>query len=260
MSGTVQAGDSYVAIGDSYTAAPQTGPLDAPDGCGRSQVNYPHLIAERLDLRLVDNSCSGAMTRHLTTPQPVFESTHPAQLTEINDDTDLVTFRLGANDYGLFSRVILCATGRFGSGTTPCTDLDREAGAAGVEARLTDLRSNLVNALRAVRQRAPDATVLVIGYPQVVPREGTCAELPLLAGDYPWARRLNEGLNEGLADAAEEVGAFFIDVFDVSEGHDICGATPWIAGAQPVRNDATPWHPYPEESRAVADLVVAALD
>ena len=94
-----------------------------------------------------------------------------------------------------------------------------------------------------------------------MPEEGTCQQLPLKPGDYPYARRINEGLNVALEAAADEVGATFIDMFPVTEGHDICGKEPWIAGAEVMTGRrATPWHPYPEESEAVARLVLEELD
>ncbi|KAA1427461.1 SGNH/GDSL hydrolase family protein [Nocardioides antri] len=255
-------GDRYVALGDSYTAAPLTGPLAGLNGCGRTQVNYPHLVAKATGAELIDNSCSGANTRHLTEPQQTRFDQNPPQLEGLGADTDLVTFRLGANDYGFVGRIILCAQSRIGEGSSPspCTDLDEDAGSGSAEERLEDLEQNLVRALRSVVDRAPQATVIVVGYPQIVPAEGTCDQLPLKPGDYPYARRINVGLNEALEAAAEQVGVTFIDMFPVSEGHDICGEVPWIAGDKPKRRDATRWHPFPEESQAVAELVLAELE
>src|SRR5690348_18156418 len=48
--------DSYVAIGDSYTAAPGTGAHVGPIVCGRSGRNYPRLIAVALHLALFQRS------------------------------------------------------------------------------------------------------------------------------------------------------------------------------------------------------------
>ena len=56
----------YVAMGDSFTAAPFVPLTDVAYGCYRSSNNYPHLVAEALhidDLR--DRSCSGAQTADL---------------------------------------------------------------------------------------------------------------------------------------------------------------------------------------------------
>lgn len=255
-------GDQYVALGDSYTAAPLTGPPAGLDGCGQTEVNYPRLVGEATGADLVDNSCSGASTRHLTEPQQTRLGENPPQLEGLGPDTDLVTFRLGANDYNLVGRIVLCVETRIGErrGPSPCTDLDETAGPASAKARFGDLEANLVRALRSVVERAPEATVLVVGYPQIVPPEGTCDLLPLKPGDYPYARRINEGINEALEAAAAEVSVTFVDMFPVSERHDICGEEPWIAGDRPARLDATRWHPYPEESQAVAELVLAELE
>jgi hypothetical protein len=57
---------SYVALGDSYTAAPLVLPIapNAPGDCLQSAVNYPHLTASALGLSLRDRSCS-------TPPPPI---------------------------------------------------------------------------------------------------------------------------------------------------------------------------------------------
>src|SRR3954449_4668189 len=62
--------DQYVAIGDSYTAAPLVPPTDGSTICLRSGVNYPALIAEAMPgTALTDVSCSGATTANATQPQ-----------------------------------------------------------------------------------------------------------------------------------------------------------------------------------------------
>ena len=64
----------YVAMGDSYTAAPLV-PDRHGDGCLRSSHNYPALVAAALPAELVDVSCSGADSTSLvgvqqTTAEP----------------------------------------------------------------------------------------------------------------------------------------------------------------------------------------------
>ncbi len=74
-------GDQYVALGDSYTAAPNTGPKVANNGCFNTEVNYPHRIADATGMDLVDNSCNGATTNALTIPQQIgFNRENVAQL------------------------------------------------------------------------------------------------------------------------------------------------------------------------------------
>src|SRR5262249_62178679 len=72
--GTAQARkapQSYVALGDSYTAGPVI-PVQQndPAGCLRSDHNYPHLVASALGVGdFKDASCSGADTGDRTAPQ-----------------------------------------------------------------------------------------------------------------------------------------------------------------------------------------------
>ena len=262
----VEEGDKYVALGDSYTAAPQTGSNSDRSGCQRTEVNYPHRVAEALGLELLDNSCNGASTTSLTTAQqipsivPGQVRENPPQLDDVDEDTALVTIRVGANDYGLFSRIIQCARNYAGQSGSPCTDLDGSGGDNSVDARLGDVRDNLRSALEEIKDRAPDARIIVLGYPRLTPDEGTCDLLPVPADDYEYVRRIIEGLSDALMEAAEEADATYIDMHDVSEGHDICGDEPWIAGA-PIRpTGATAWHPYAAESQAAAELILEALE
>ena len=250
-------GDRYVALGDSYTAAPGTGDLVVADGCSQTVNNYPHRVAEATGAALQDNSCSRANTGHLTEAQD--GTTRGPQIEDIDEDTDLVTMRLGANDYNLFFRVIECAR-RFGPDLpgTPCADLDATGGDQSLDNRLPKVQDNLDRAVDRIEDRAPDARIILIGYPHLAPAEGTCDLLPLSAGDYAYARRIIDGLNEALAAVADAHDLTFIDMEDPSEGHDTCGAEPWMAGPVPGPG-ATPWHPYAAEGEAVAELVLEEL-
>lgn len=254
-------GDHYVALGDSYTAAPNTGPKVANNGCFNTTVNYPHRIADATGMDLVDNSCNGATTNALTIPQLTPAGEHPPQLDDIDEDTDLVTIRLGANDDSMFSRIIGCAR-IFGADKpgTPCANVDATKGGDSLIPALTDLEDNLVRGLEEIEERGPDARIVVIGYPRIIPEAGTCELLPLPAGDYAYARLIIDGLNTALESAAGQVQATYIDMHAASEGHDICAEEPWIAGAPIAPTGATAWHPYAAEGQAVAELVLAELE
>lgn len=254
-------GDQYVALGDSYTAAPNTGPKAANNGCFNTTVNYPHRIADATGMALVDNSCNGANTNALTIPQRTVRGDRPPQLDAVDSDTDLVTIRLGANDDSLFSRIIGCAN-FFGPGRpgTPCADADAAKGEDSLDPRLVELEANLVRAVQDIEDRAPDARIIVIGYPRLVPDEGTCEELAVPEGDYDYVRRIIEGLNGALQVAADSADATYIDMYAASEGHDICADEPWVAGAPIAPEGATAWHPYAAEGQAVAELVLAELE
>lgn len=61
--------ERYVALGSSMAAGPGIPPRDkkAPLRAARSAANYPHLVARRIGLDLVDVTYSGATTAHVLT-------------------------------------------------------------------------------------------------------------------------------------------------------------------------------------------------
>lgn len=263
---TIAQGDTYVAIGDSYTAAPYTAQTVANDGCVQSQENYPHQVAAKLGLHLVDVSCGGATTSSITGTQTTSTGTvKRPQIDAVTSDTALVTVSLGGNDgnviAGLTTTCLAVASSTIAkvAGGHPCTTMDAVAHKAGTGTsdRIIAMEQNLVKALQAITQKAPRARVIVIGYPHSMPSK-TCAQYPLAEGDIAWATRVNKELVSAQRHAAKTVGAEFIDLYDVSAGHDICSSDPWEAGEQPT-GPAAPFHPYPVEQAQVATALEAAL-
>lgn len=254
----IQAGDEYVALGDSFTASPWTGDPDGDDGCLRSVNNYPHLVAAELDLELTDVSCGGATTADLEDGQLLGDGrTLAPQLDAVERSTDLVTVSIGGNDGGLYGRLTLDCVGAAAADPAgaPCTRADAADGDSVVERVTAAVEERVVELVDTIGDRAPRARVIVVGYPQVFPATGTCEQLPLAAGDHPLARRYNVLLDDALERAAERTDAEFVDVFAATEQHDICGTEPWVAGVQPT-GPAAPYHPYPQVPELVADLVV----
>jgi lysophospholipase L1-like esterase len=250
--------DEYVALGDSYTAAPLVPPTDTSNACLRSGVNYPALVAQGMPgTALTDVSCSGAATQNMTSPQTGMTGAVPPQFDALRPSTDLVTIGLGGNDDGLFGTLLGECTRLASADPTgsPCTT--RFEGTA--DGSLDRIRSNLAGVVAGVRERSPDARVLLIGYPQIVPESGTCADLPLAERDYAFARQVNEDLNDAVEAAAGDTDAEYVDVWGATEGHDICGADAWINGRVTSADRALAYHPLAVEQRAVADLVTDAL-
>jgi lysophospholipase L1-like esterase len=254
----------YVALGDSYTAGPNVPPVDTTSGgCFRSSGNYPSLVAGSLDPdEFVDASCGGATTVNTTDVQQTTSGTVPPQFDALDEQTDLVTIGLGGNDFNLFATLIgYCPTLREEDPTgAPCREaLDEQVGGDRLRDVLPRIRDRLADVVRGVRERAPQAEVLLVGYPEIIPEEGTCPErLPLATGDYPYAREVSEGLNAAVRAAARRVDVRYLDVAEVTAGHDICSDDPWVNGRQPA-SDAQIYHPFPEHQEAVAVLVLEAL-
>ncbi len=253
---------SYVALGDSYSAGPLIPTTDLAGGCARSDHNYPSLVAERLALAdVTDVTCSGAKTRDLTrASHPYPESTIPAQLDALSSDTDLVTIGIGGNDLDLFGTLVTTCTRLRDTDPAgdPCTRAlaDRTPTLAGTARTIGD---RVTRALREIKERAPDATVVLVGYLRLVPDRGTCRTLPLARGDYAQGRRISLALNGALEKAARRTGVVYVDAYAMSAGHDICSSDPWVNGALTQRERALAYHPFESGMTAVADAVVAQV-
>lgn len=262
-------GERYVALGDSYTAGSfipvQVG---TPSGCERSDHNYPSLVRAALgSAAFTDASCGGATTANLVDlPQPVAGGTNPPQRDALAPGTDLVTVGIGANDIG-FAEIVTACTARSPLGPlgAACLDHFRRHDGRGRDRdvladRIDATGPKVAAALRAVRERAPGAVVLVVGYPTVLPPGGGLGCAPISAGDAEYLSRTFRSLNAMLRAEADRAGLRYVDVEAASVGHDVCQppGVRWVEGAV-ATSPAAPWHPNAAGMRATADQVLATL-
>ena len=252
----------YVALGDSYSAASGVLPPDpeAPFNCLRSTSNYPHLIAAATGAELTDVTCGGADTSDYFTPQ--YDNV-PPQLDAVTADTELVTMTIGGNDSGVFiNSTVQCAiagASTLGQGS-PCKD---RYGSSFEDTVRNTTYPSLVNALTAVRAAAPDAEVAILSYPWILPTSGGCFDkMPVAEGDVPYLRSLQTTLNDAVRRAAEATGATYVDMNEVSEGHDACQpiGVRWI---EPVLQTTNPVVVHPnalgEQEMAAQAMKVLGL-
>jgi lysophospholipase L1-like esterase len=252
------AGLRYVAMGDSFTAGPliprQHG---TPFACLRSDHNYPSLVARALrGVVLADVSCSAATTADIFRPQSVLFGHNPAQLDAVTPDTGLVTISIGGNDMGFSKTLYTCAGLSLTAPTgAPCM---KHFGTT-LERRVADTAPKIAAILQAIRERAPRARVLVVGYLRVLPsRTGCGPSVPAAAGDVPFLDRVERSLNRMLADEARRAGDGFVDTYRASTGHDMCAQRRWVEGIL-ITHAAAPVHPNALGMRVVADRVLAAI-
>lgn len=242
----------YVALGDSYSAAPGVPTLLVANGCMRSTHDYPHLLAAAVPaLKLRDVTCSGAtisslVTRQVTSPQ--LKLSVPPQLDALSRRTRYVTLSLGGNDEGLYAGLLGCL------GPQGCPAALR----AGVDATLDHIRAHLTDALAAIHAKAPSATVAVVGYPQLIPESGSCPQLGVTDASRAFVHAVFVKLSQRMEQAAKAGGARYVDVLSASKGHDLCSSSPWINGPQDT-GQAIAFHPFLAEQEAVARLVQQAL-
>lgn len=252
----------YVALGDSFTAAPLVPETDPDDPCLRSSNNYPALVAAAVpDLELTDVSCSGAESASLIGVQQIGSDSVLPQFDALSDDTDLVTVSIGGNDFGFFGSLLAdCASSSdVEADGQPCTDAVADGTKKDLTTILPDLEARVGAVLTGVAGRAPNAEVILVGYPRLMPTDGTCDELAIAAGDLDYTRRLDEGLGSAMSGAAAAAGVTYVDAFAASEGHDICSDDPWVNGKDTIPDRALAFHPFAAEQQALADLIVADL-
>jgi lysophospholipase L1-like esterase len=253
----------YVALGDSHTAAPHTPEDDPTVPCYRSPDNYPALVADELTrIELIDVSCSGATSAAMTGEQNSWGTMVPPQLDALSEDTDLVTVNIGGNDENLFlSWAGPCAqvTALDPQGS-PCADNNKTANGDALLDVIPRIQRNLSMVLDEIKERAPDATVIVVTYPKPFPDRGTCRLASTYAvGDHAYINTIMETLSDAMIAAAKDAGVEWVDVARASKGHDICSETPWTNGITTDQTRANVLHPFPEEQAAVAQLILEKL-
>jgi lysophospholipase L1-like esterase len=254
--------ETYVALGDSFTSAPGVPVTDPTTGCQRSDHNYPTLLAEALDARHVDVSCGGAATTAIEGSQETTAGVKPPQIDAVQKGTDLVTIGIGINDYGLYASLVFECTQLAAADPTgsPCQEAMATSDGDRLEETIEQIGPRVGALLRTIRERAPEARVVLVGYPQLVPASGTCAELPLAEGDYAYVRELTERFGRVLESAAAAQSADYVDLAAASRGHDVCaGAEAWVNGSQDAPGRAIVYHPFAEEQAAVAKLILDLL-
>ncbi len=260
-------GEIYVALGDSYTSAPLVpNQIGEPIDCGRSDRNYPSLVAEAFKVKtFIDVSCGSATTRHMTEPQTGLPlgGTNPPQFNALRRDATLVTVGIGGNDAGLVGVAETCAemgaTQPFG---TACRDFYAPGGNDRVAAKIDATKPKIAKVLQGIRQRSPHARVAIVGYPDVLPRDGTnCYPMvPLSPDDVRYIDELILRINAMIAGQAAANDAEFVDTYYDSVGHDVCTLPPtrWFEGIAPTE-PAFPLHPNGKGEASMARSAIAVL-
>ncbi|MFK4835463.1 GDSL-type esterase/lipase family protein [Microbacterium sp. ZW T2_14] len=241
----------YVALGDSIAAGQGGGaPLDT---CVRTDGGYAAQLDAEPKFNLLRNAaCSGA------TIADTF-----SQLSQVNRGTTVVTLTVGANDLDLDQVYATCSMAAAGGDPSPCLAAIQNAisSAPGLVAPLTSL-------INAIAERAPDATIVVTGYPHLLeappglPQFAQLAALVAAVNDATDA--LNAAIQAAVAMAAATgVDVVYADVVDAFAGHGVqlvpgVPSDPWF-GTDPVGDPAGYFHPTYEGYAAYTDVILAEL-
>lgn len=221
LAAPAQAGtDNYVALGDSYAAG--TGAGDYSGGsCFRSANAYPVLWRNAngpSSFKFV--ACGGATT----------DDVLGSQVGALSAATTLVSISIGGNDAGFGDVMLTCSTG---------SDAECVAAVDKAKAYMRDtLPGKLDATYAAIRAKAPNARVVVLGYPYIF-NASPCWWI----GDVK-KKAVNDGadlLSEVTEGRAVAAGFTYEDVRDNFAGHEVCTSTPWIHAV--VWNGFESFHP-----------------
>ena len=162
--------DTYVALGDSFSAGTFIANQVPPQGCFKSDHSYPHLAAPSVNLpKLVDVSCSGATTDHMTKPQPLpTGGTNPPQFDSLDNMTGIVTLTIGGNDVGYWSTIADACMSTTAVGT-PCQNQFVVNGQDTISQLIAGAAPKVAAVLDGIHQRAPRADVFILAYEAIFP-------------------------------------------------------------------------------------------
>ncbi|GAB4588306.1 SGNH/GDSL hydrolase family protein [Nocardia sp. IFM 10818] len=238
----------YVALGDSWAADATITQITtefAPVNCVQSAGNFARQVAAALAVpEFRDASCGGATTVNMTAAQ----RGNPPQFDRLSPATDLVTLSIGGNDAGLADTVMDCVT--VDPAVSPCLSTLVSGGVDQMSASIATAESRVVAAVEGIKDRAPNARILLLDYFEAVDLDGGCfPEIPISDADAIWLGTNLLELHHMLARVAATTGVDFVDTYSGSHGHDACQpvGTRWVEGLIPFSGHpvgpAVPFHP-----------------
>jgi len=251
---TLKPGDKYVALGSSFASGPLI-PDVADQSCLRSTNNYANIVARKLKLALTDVSCGASTTANVvSTPQGV----HPLQIDAVTPDTKLVTVTTGGNDVNYTASNLICAAD--GAQGKDCI-ADGSISPQDIHGLLGQVGGKMVGMIEAIQAKAPNARIVVLPYPRVLPPSATpCPpSVPMQAADLKFMLDVSDRLHTAIKNAAKQTKVDFVDSY-APKGHDACasGSKRWIQGQDPSTTALT-FHPNEAGMQAQAAMILKAL-
>lgn len=206
------AGVRYAALGDSYSAGVGAGSYTSESGsCKRSTNSYPYLWKNaHAPSAFSFVACSGAKT----------DDVLANQMGALDSTTTLVSITIGGNDAGFASTMQTCVL----DSDSTCLS----AVSAAKTYATTTLPGKLANLYTQIHAKAPNAHVVVLGYPHLYKVPGSC-----IFGISDTKRTAINGaadtLDSVISKAAVNAGFTFEDVRPIFAEHEICGSsTRWL--------------------------------
>jgi GDSL-like Lipase/Acylhydrolase family len=222
------AAPSYVALGDSYSSGTGTRSyIDDGTSCQRSTYAYPSLIAAARGYSLNFRACSGAQVADVTN----------TQLSALTASTSYVSISVGGNDAGFADVLTECATPWWAGDCDGAIDQAQ----AFINNTLPGRLSTLYTSIRA---KAPNAKVVVVGYPRIFNGEDCNAGTWFSPEEEARLNQTADLLNSRTSSQASARGFSFANPTSRFVGHAVCDSVEWINGlSNPVSESYHPNKP-----------------
>ena len=203
---------SYVALGDSYSSGLGAGDYISSSGsCDRSINAYPEQWAgSHSPASFVFPACAGATTSDVIN----------SQVSALSGSTTLVSMTIGGNDAGFSSVMETCVL----SSTSTCLN-----GVAAAEAFIaSQLPARLAATLTAIHTHAPNARIVLLGYPELYDLSNSGFCIGLSTSDRTALNAGADALDNALKAAAAAGNAIWADVRGQFANHEICDSGSWL--------------------------------
>ena len=242
--GPAQASTPHVvAVGDSYISGVGAGGVDTADPCLRSARSFAAEAARRTGSGFTDRSCAGSRIGDVL-----------QQAAFIPADATAVLVQVGGHDAGYASIALACLLPSDNS----CLDAIRQS-----ESALPSITSGLIDISAAIRRQAPEATVVLIGYPLLVSTPKACAASQMAglinAKETNALKALQGKLDAAIAAAARTSGARFVDWPRSVDRHSLCSPDSWIWGPGSGATPSDLLHPTAKAHAALGRSLAETL-
>ena len=226
---------------------------------GRSARNYPHLVAERLNLELVDVTFSGATTAHVLADH---QRGAPPQITALDGSESLVTVTIGGNDVGYVPLLMAASLPRAARrlpllGGRIAELLDRDAR----DRALADVFDSLCAVGTALRAARPAGPGVLRRLPDDAAARGCAGPAAVGSGCRSGPACGRAPSNDSRPTRRRRPGCEVVGAAAASRQHHAWSAEPWTTTPArygvPLPGRPAPLHPNGAGMRAVAELIAA---
>jgi lysophospholipase L1-like esterase len=218
---------NYVALGDSYSSGLGAGSYISSSGsCDRSNNAYPEQwAAAHAPASFVSVACAGATTSDVNS----------GQVSALSASTTLVSLTIGGNDAGFSSTMETCVL----HSTSTCVNAVTQA----ENIINSTLQSSIQSTLQDIKAHAPNARIVLLGYPRLYDMSKSSTCIGLSTTDRTALNGAADQLDTVIGRAAAAGGVTFADVRGQFALHEICdGSSSWLNSVN-ILSISSSYHP-----------------